>query len=365
MRVRGSVVAAAILALGVTGWIISGQFDPIPAKPAGKPDAGQATNDTMPTRVRTRTITAETYVSVIRVTGQTEASRRISIRSRIDGRVQRLAVKQGEVVKQHEILAELDPEDMPARIAEARARVRQREIENAAAEKLANQGYQTETRRASTHANLQAAIAQLRRIETDLANTVFRAPFDSILNVRAVELGDVLQKGDVVGELIDLDPVLVSAYVSERDYLKLRKGQAAKARFTNGVVLDGRIRYVSAEAERSTRTFKVELEIPNPESLLIDGATAELVVPLQPVAAHRISAALFSLDASGKLGLKIVGADNTVVFVPVSILGGTEKEIFVAGLPESVTLIVVGQDFVVAGDIVEPVPEQTVPGASS
>ncbi|MDE0810038.1 MAG: efflux RND transporter periplasmic adaptor subunit [Alphaproteobacteria bacterium] len=369
MNIKGSVVTATILALAVAGWILSGQFSDTPPPRVAEPqtDAGKAAAKKQRplTSVRTRRITAQDYASVVLVAGQTEASRQITIRSQLNGRVNKVGATKGQAVKRGQMLMIFDEEDWPARVEEAKARVKQRKMEHDAAKKLTKKGFQAETKLAEAFANLQASKTQLKRMLTDLQNTVIFAPFDSFLNDRHVELGDVLRKGDPIAELIDLDPVLVTAFVSERDYLSLKSGQAAMARLANGTKFSGIIRYVSSLAEPNTRTFRVELEIPNPDNALVAGVTAELALPLPPIPAHRISAALFTLNAEGKLGLKTVNQSNTVVFVPVRIVGGTDREVFITGLPAVATVITVGQDFVVAGEEVNPVPEKGSPGASS
>ena len=369
MKIKGSIITATVLALTVGGWVLSGQFGDSPAQQSNEQSTQSGPSETKSehklTTVRTRRITAEDYASVILVTGQTEASRQTKIRNQIPGRVVEIGAREGQAVTRGQVLVIFDQEDWPARVEEAKARVIQREMEHEAAKKLARKGFQAETKLAAAFADLQAAKATLKRMQTDLANMTIRFPFDGVLNHRNVELGDVLQKGDPVAELIDLDPVLVTAYVSERDYLSLHRGQVARARLADGSEFEGVIRYVSSAAQRDTRTFKVELELPNPDAILVQGVTAELALPLPPIPAHRVSAALFTLDSSGKLGLKTVDASNTVVFVPIRIVGGTDREVFITGLPAVANIITVGQDFVVPGQRVTAVPEKNSPGASS
>ena len=103
----------------------------------------------------------------------------------------------------------------------------------------------------------------------------------------------------------------------------------------DGTKREGKIRYISPAAEKSTRTFKVELEISNEGNKVAEGTTAELVIPLKPRAAHRISASFFFLTSNGDLGIKVVDQSDTVNFLPVKILGGSDKEIIVGGLPKN------------------------------
>ncbi|MBT5267676.1 MAG: efflux RND transporter periplasmic adaptor subunit [Rhodospirillaceae bacterium] len=360
MRINLSLITAGIIAVVAVGWIVSGQFGDQPATAANQgTDDMAATGEAghAVTRVRVRASTAEPYVATIRVTGQTAASRIISLRSRTEGTIVSLGAQKGAAVKTGQVLVRLGQEDLPARMENAEARIRQRQVEYDAAQKLAKRGFQAETKRAAAEAELTAAQTELARIQILLNHTVIQAPFAAVLDQRPVELGDALRKGDPVAVLLDLDPLLVTAHVSEDDFLKLSVGQAAIGRLLNGQELKGSIRYIAVAGDPATRTFKVEMAFPNPGYAIVQGISAVLELPMPTVNSHSFSAALLTIDDDGRLGIKSVGIDNKVAFHPVNIVGGTAEKVQVSGLPEQVDIITVGQDFVSAGDIVDPVRE--------
>lgn len=90
--------------------------------------------------------------------------------------------------------------------------------------------------------------------------------------------------------------------------------------------------------------------------------TAELRLSTPPEIAVLASPALLSLNDDGKMGVKLVGDDNRVVFHEVSVLSATADGVWLAGLPENARLITVGAGFVEPGDLVNPVPEERVLG---
>ncbi len=365
MKTKGSLVTAILLGLGVTAWILSGQFNLETTPKNRHPQYQQKSLKPDTFKVRTRRVKAINYSSTTILSGQTEGSRQIKIRSQASGRIAEIKAREGSDVKNGQVLVKLDPEDRPMRVREASARVKQREIEYAAAEKLMERGFEAKTQHAAAFANLESAKATLKRAKTDLKNMIIRAPFDGVFDQRFVEIGDVLKKSDPIGHLIDLDPLLISAFVSEKNYLQLREGQDAKGRLPDGTILKGKIRYISSSAEPNTRTFKVEMEIPNPKNDLVQGITAEMTLSLPPVPAHRVSAAFFSLNSKGQLGLQTVNEENKVNFMPVQIVGGTDRDIFITGLPTICDIIVVGQGFVAEGQIVKPVLESETSGTKS
>ncbi len=84
--------------------------------------------------------------------------------------------------------------------------------------------------------------------------------------------------------------------------------------------------------------------------------TAELRLPAAERPAHRLSPAALTLSDAGAVGVKTVDADGRVRFREVEILADEPQGVWVAGLPETVTLITVGQEFVTEGQRVRPVP---------
>ena len=75
------------------------------------------------------------------------------------------------------------------------------------------------------------------------------------------------------------------------------------------------------------------------------------------VMAHRVSPAVLTLSDQGVVGVKTVDADGVVAFIPVKMIGDTPEGIWLSGLPRRVTLITVGQEFVLPGQRVAPEPE--------
>ena len=360
-----SLLIAITIAVLATGWLISGQFanNSNPEKELTENQKRNVSEELV--TVRTRHLKAQTYTPHMRVTGQTERSRSVIIRTQVTGKISKIMKKAGDSVNKGDIIALLDSEDLPLRLKEAKARVKQRELGFSAAKKLSQKGFKAETKYAAAFADLQAAKAFAERIRINLEYTNIHAPFSGVLSAQSAEIGDVLRKSDPVAELIDLDPLLITAYVSERDYLKIKMGQSAEVKLRNEKKITGRIQFISPVAQRDTRTFKVELETPNPRAQIPEGITAELIIPLPETPAHQLSPSLFSLDSNGNLGVKIINGERRVQFKPITIVGGSEDKTFVTGLPDPSNVIVAGHGFVMHGQIVKAVAETTSSGKQS
>jgi multidrug efflux system membrane fusion protein len=357
---KRSYVIAAALAIAAVAWIASGELSGGRVdSPARKPAADLSAADTVP-QVRVRVQRAELHPTAVVLRGRTEALRKVEVRSETHGRIIELAIRRGGRVAVGDPLVKLAPEDRPARLAEAMALLEQRRIEADASQRLSEKGFRAETQLAASKAQLESAEAAVSRAQVELENTVIRAPFDGIVEDRLVDLGDFLEMGDGVARLVDLDPILVIVQVSERDVGRIELGGAGRARLITGEQVDGRIRHIANVADPVTRTFRVELEVANPGDALRDGVTAEVLLPEPPVLAHRVSPALLSLRTDGAIGIKIVDADGRTRFLPVQIIEQASDGLWLTGLPQEITLITVGQEFVTEGQLVHTVDEATL-----
>jgi len=356
-----SIVIAVVIALAAIAWIGSGFLDGT-SDLAGAPEAvaeakpvAPPAKQKAPTRVRVETLTAENHVGSVDASGQTEALRKVEIRAETDGRIVEVLAKEGRMVEAGTAIVRLDQADREARLSRAEARVEQRRIQYNAANKLADKGFQSQTRKAEALADLREARAALEEIRIDLARTEIVAPFSGVLDRRPVEIGDYVQPGEHVATVVQIDPIVVTAMVPEQDAPKIEIGMLANTRLASGAVSHGAVTYVAAVADEQTRTFKVEVEIPNRNHKIGEGMTAELSVPLPAKAAHLVSPSIFRLNRDGRIGVMIVEADGRAAFTPVQVVGTDEKGAWVTGLPQTATVIVVGQELVEPGELVEAV----------
>lgn len=358
---RLSVIFAVLLAVAAVAWIASGVLVETPEQPAqgetdvaAEPVAGAI-------EVRVADIVAEPYLEEITLLGHTEANRTVDIAAEIDGRIAEVLVEEGMRVEAGEPLVRLAIDDLQAQVDQAAALLQQRQIEYSAAAQLGESGYSARTSVATARANLNAAEAQLATSQQQLAKTEITAPFAGVVNERPVELGAYLRAGDPVATIVDLDPLIIVAFVTERQVSEIQVGAVARATIVGRSPAEGVIRFVSAMADATTRTFRIEVEVPNPDSRIVAGLTADVRVPGRQVQAHLISPAVIALADDGTIGVRIVDADDVVRFVPVSLLDDTAQGLWVAGLPQEVTLITVGQEYVSDGQAVSPVYQPSGP----
>lgn len=356
MAIRTSYLMAGALSLGLAGWLLSGQLgdqDAAHAERVEKEDVAGAGERELPT-VRVVDLVAETIEREVVANGQTEAERHLQLRAETNGRVVEVGGQEGLAIDQGELLVKLDPRDRELAALEKKAFLRQRELELNASRNLGARGFQAETAVAKAEADFVTAEAMLKRAELDLEHTRIEAPFSGILDRRQVEIGDFVDIGDSVATLLDQDPLLVTGEVSETEVGKLKIGMTGSVRLATGERLEAKLRYISRQADEQTRTFEVELEVPNEDADLAIGVSAEMRIKIDQIPAHQVSPSVLVLNDDGKLGVKTVSDDDRVLFMPVAIARASSDHVWLTGLPETVRLITVGQGFVADGAKVRP-----------
>lgn len=350
------ISAGIAVAIGV--WLLSGQ---VPGEDnAGTEVATSSSTEVLRTSVRVRSQSAEEVTRTITINGKTAPSRIVELNAETAGRVVSIGGERGERLDRGDVIVRLDERDRKARLAQAVATVKQRELEYAARDKLMDQSYVSEAQVQEAAAMLEAAKAELARAELDIDYMVIRAPFDGALQERMVEVGDYVKAADPIATFVDERTLIISANVSEFDAHNVSKGETASAKLATGETVNGTIRYVAPVADEETRTFVVELEIDNAAGKYRGGITAELMIPAETIFAHRISPALLTLDEEGNLGIKTVSESGRVEFHRADVAMSSKEGVWIAGLPQSASIITVGQGFVNEGALVDSITEVEV-----
>ncbi|MEX0349941.1 MAG: efflux RND transporter periplasmic adaptor subunit [Paracoccaceae bacterium] len=334
--------------------------------------------------------------SAVLLRGQTKAIREVEVLAETTSTVVSEPLRKGAFVKAGDLLCELDvgtreadlleararqseaqsrvPESQ-ARLDEAKALLEEALINNNAAQRLSEGGYASETRRVATEAGvrtaeagiktaesgleatragIEAATAAVAARERELGRITITAPFDGLLESDAAELGSLMQPGSLCATVIQLDPIKLVGFVPEAEVNRVQLGANASAQLATGLHVEGQVTFLSRSADETTRTFEVEVSVPNPDLKIRDGQTATIQISAEGAKAHLLPQSSLTLNNDGVLGVRIVADGNLVEFVPVNLLRDDPNGVWLAGLPEQVDVIVVGQDFVTAGVEVAP-----------
>ncbi|MCC5795189.1 MAG: efflux RND transporter periplasmic adaptor subunit [Chromatiales bacterium] len=349
-------IISLLIGLALVAWLASGMIgrslDETPTPAVARVTAPQIDLEALPVQVRAQE--AELVGQWVTVFGRSAPARTVELRAETDGRVEYIGLGRGERAGEGKALLRLDLRDRAARLAQVEAEIRLHEEALRGQLSLRESGFVSRTQLAETEARLEASRAELTRAELDLANREIRTPFTGVLLDRFVEIGDFVRAGDVVATWVDNTSIIVTGSVTEREAGGLSVGAAASAKLITGQEARGVIRFIAPVAEEATRTFRIELEIPNPDGRLPSGVTAEMRIPVGERLAHRLAPSLLTLDSDGRIGVKTINDDYEVVFNEVEIVRSEAAHVWVAGLPKAANVIVVGQGFASTGQRVAP-----------
>lgn len=308
-----------------------------------------------PPRVETRLLQAKMHQPEQVAQGELLPVKEVDIRSQISAHLSESMVKLGDSVAAGAVVFQLEQDDRAAQLARAEAELKLAEAELRAGERLFKRELMSETDLLRLQAAVAATRAQRELAERQLAYAQINAPFAGIVDRLPVEEGDFIQVGQSLATLVDVSELELSAFVPQQKVQSLEPGLPVEAILLDGTRMTGRLSYVASRAESSTRSFRVEALIDNPAFRRIAGASATLVIKLPLQKAHRLTPALLVLEDTGQLGVKTIGPEQRVEFMPIEILSFDQSGVWVDGLPDEVELVTLGGGFVDVGDVVNPV----------
>ncbi|MDP6181737.1 MAG: efflux RND transporter periplasmic adaptor subunit [SAR86 cluster bacterium] len=291
MKVKQTYKTATISAIFFLIWMVSGSLVEEEASPQS-----ESSLDTL-SSVTVLNSNAILKSKTIKASGFTEADKFIQVRAEIGGRVISRPFKQGDYVKEGDLLCQL-------------------------------------------------------YIAGREAYPKIVAPFSGYLESLRVDKGDYLNTGGICASLIDSNPMLLIADIAEKEIADIDLGANSMARLISGDEIQGKVSFIATSADKNTRTFRVEVQVDNKDRAIRDGVSAEIYIESKKVLSHRISPAILSLNDQGKLGIRTVDNNNAVEFKEIEILEDTTEGLWVSGLNENERIITLGQEYVFQGQTV-------------
>jgi multidrug efflux system membrane fusion protein len=357
-RVRLNKLIAFAVLVGFGAWMGTGKFSTVGSAAPEQQPAKPAEVEQPAAPLRTVAVVTPPHVQharAIRISGHTEPEKRAILAIRVMGIIKDLPVKQGQHVNKGDLIMRLDAEDKAAAVQMAEVLVTQRQAETDAAERLVKGGNAPKLQADQARSDLAAAQAQLETAKAELARAEIYAPFNGVIDRVPVEDGSAIMAGGEVATLINLDPLLAIGEVSERDLQYLRLGTEADIRLVDGKTVKGTLRYISRDASAATRTYPIEVAIPNEDKVLPGGMTAEITLHSDPVDAVILPRSVVTLSNAGDIGIRFVDKDDKVGFQPIDLIDDMPNGYVLGGIPADARIIVAGQDLVTEGDKVKPV----------
>ena len=344
---------ALVVFVAAALWVATGHFAAVGSE-TPEPGATEAEAVVETPKRTVAVVRAEVadYARLIRISGVTEADKLAILAARSNGVVQELTAKAGETVERGAVVMLLEGEDVRAAVKTAQDQLAQAAEQLAVGETLNAKGSLPETQLTARRAAKSAAEGALSQAQAAADRLSLVAPFAGTVDAVNVEEGEWVQQGTPIATLIALDPIIVKAEVAERDVAHVEVGAKALLRLVSGVELAGTVKHLARKASDKTRTFALEVDLPNPDGAIPSGMTAELRLTAATQPALTVPRSVLTLNEAGQIGLRVVTEGDIAAFLPVDLIDDTEAGFVVTGVPQGARVIVAGQDLVRDGDAV-------------
>lgn len=298
--------------------------------------------------VRTETFQVQAFPIEVPLRGRTKAKSMATITPETSGVVTAVNVTKGQRVEVGDVLCTLDQGTRAAAVATAQANLAQAESNFETNKSLREKGLAAANTAAALEAALKAAQASYDQAKAEFDRTQVKTTVAGVVQDPMTTVGSMLSPGAPCATVVELDPMLFIGTVPEARIGLAKLGLKAKIETVTGLSLEGEVSYIAPTADEATRSFPVEIEIPNPDGAVLSGITATAKVSMGTLPAHLLPQSVLTLDDDGAIGIRAV-EDGEVKFYPVTIVSDSRQGVWVTGLPPKVDVITVGQDFVVPG----------------
>ena len=269
---------ALALTIAIVAWMGSGFV--LPSEEAPEEVAAV---EVQPVAVTVRTSSAQPVTQFFQAEGQAQPDRDTVIRAQASGQIAEVLVSKGDDIEANAVVARLETTEREADLTRAVAELdrAEREAENAVA--LQERGVATADRVVQAEATLASARAQLAEAQENLRNTEITAPFGGRIETLDLDVGEFIQTGSEVGRIVDNTPLTVSIQVPQQALRQLKNLQPAQVLFITGEQRAGTVSFVGTSAATDTRTFLVEVDVPNADGLIPAGISAEVKITVVQV----------------------------------------------------------------------------------
>lgn len=337
---------SAILALLLTLISVSGCD-----RSEGKGETKNNPSRAKPVKVSVITIKPTPVKDVLVLPGETEAWQDVRLASEIDGIVEWIDPKEGQAVREGQLIATIEVSALKAALDHAEASFN-------LADKLYQRRKLLSERKVIAREELDRslnertlALSNLRRAKVEYERGFLHSPINGLVNYLYVDIGEFVDRGEPVADLLNVDKIKINVNVPELDVRYLRVGQQAMVTVDAfpGRRLTGTIDFVPYKADPATKTFQVRVLIDNPRRKIRPGMITRVAF-LRRIIPDALVIPLFALVDKGGERIVFVEKDGIAYArtVSIGVIEGDRIQI-TQGLEAGDQVIVSGQTEVEEG----------------
>lgn len=343
-------------------------------------------NTAVPIAVELVEVKKSSIQDVGKFTGTLIPRSQFMVAPKVSGRLEKLMVNIGDWVQRGQLLAILDDEEYSQQVHQAEADllvaqanleesktsldVAERELERV--QELHQKGISADSELdaakgafASQEARYKVAMAQVsnRKAALESANirlsyTKIKASWDEgadrrVIGERLVHEGALLSPNEPIISILEINPLLAVIHVTDKDYFRVEKGQTAvvSSNALPNRLISGKIERIAPLLQETSRSARIEIEIPNGEALLKPGMFVNVEIEYKAIDNAIVVPMSSLVNRDNKQGVFLADIENKVAnFVPVKV-GISNSEITEIIDPSSLSgyVVTLGQHLLADG----------------
>ncbi len=285
------------------------------------------------------------FVDRIEALGTAGSNESIVVSAQVTETVSRVHFDDGQVVAKGDVLVELTSREESAQLDEVRANLGEAQRQYERATEMSRNGTLSAAQLDFRTTARDAARARLDELRARMRDRLIRAPFAGVLGMRSVSPGTLVQPGDMITTLDDIDMINIDFAVPERFLSVLSVGlvvRSTTAAYPDRI-FEGTVRAIDTRVDPDTRSVRVRADLPNPEHALRPGMLVSveltanretrLAIPeeaIVPIGERRFVFVVNPEDRVDRIELTTGRRDNGLVEV-VEGLGGDENVVLEGG----------------------------------
>lgn len=283
-------VVGVVLLVGVLGVIKWLQFDRMAAQGNFSPPAAVVT---------TAAVKSSAWESRLTAVGSLEAVQGVTVTAELSGKVVDIAFDPGAYVQAGDLLVQQDISSETAQLRANEATLALKKANYDRARELRAENVVTQAAYDQALAEYKQAQAAIDNIDSIIAKKTIRAPFAGRLGIRLVNLGQILEGGEPIVTLQNLDPIFVNFSLPQDQVARVALGLAVRVTVDAlpGESIAGQITAINPQVDEATRNIRIQATVENVAERLRPGmfATVDLILPEEnPVLVIPTTAVLYA-----------------------------------------------------------------------
>jgi membrane fusion protein (multidrug efflux system) len=319
---------------------------------SGDGTAKQGDTDSNGTPVRILTLKPTHFEEYLQITGTVAARNRVKLIAEEAGTLRKIVKDKGSIVQAGETLAIIENKILEASYSEAKAALNQAKLDYGSKKVLHEKRAISENEYLIAKYGLERAQAAYELNKARYSKLTITAPLNGYVNDRLYDMGAYTMPNTPIFDFIDNEYMKITAGVAERFMNDIKIGKPVQISFDAfpDLEIGSEISHINKSIDKNSRTFKIEINIPNPDRKLAPQMIANLkvlrrsykdqiVIPLDAVIESESGRYVFTASE-----------DNKAVKVPLELLVIYEDSVLVDGLKPNQQLVVTGHQELTEGD---------------